>query len=179
MLYKPSANAISIGDNLHVDYRFPNTGTTYGTGQDFTADAAGTSFSHAFGALTFDISVTADTISISRFQWEDEPNGRLEGFSSSPSITFNGLVFTDLSEAFSSFSITSVTALPGFDASRVALNANDLSLNFMGLNYTVGESKIVLQAQTTTNVPEGGNTLTMLGASALALVVLGYRIRTA
>lgn len=179
VLGETSARAISVGDNMMVNYRYPAINTVIGTGQSFTVALGGTTFSHTFSGLSFDISVAGDTITISRFQSGSNPDGTTQGFSGPPGspngatdagVTFNGLVFTDFSTAFSGFTLTSVTALPSFDASRIGISGKDLSLNFMGLFFTTGQSEVVLQAQTASSVPEGGNTLLLLGASGVSLL---------
>ena len=125
------------------------------------------------------VPVAGDTLTISRFHSGSNPDGTTQGFSGPPGspngatdagVTFNGLVFTDFSTAFSGFTLTSVTALPSFDASRIGISGKDLSLNFMGLFFTTGQSEVVLQAQTASSVPEGGNTLLLLGASGVSLL---------
>lgn len=180
LLAAPSAFAGLIGDSMKVDYRYPDIATVYNSGQSFTG---GSSFTYNSGQLDFNISVAVDTITISGFQIHNVAPGATLAFSGPPGspngatdlgVTFNGLLFGDLTHAFSSASIDSVTALPGFDLSRVSVNGGELGLNFMGLNCTGGQSAVVLHVD---SLPDGGSTAGLFGLAMVAIVVVRRKQR--
>src|SRR6185437_4251898 len=66
-----SGQASLIGDNLTVDYHYPDINSVFDAGQTFSVASGGTSFTRSFSGTTFEITVTADTITISDFQNEN------------------------------------------------------------------------------------------------------------
>src|SRR4051812_15265655 len=161
-----------VGDSMSIDYRYPDANSVIDTGPSFSVTTGGTSLSDNLGGINFDISVTADTITISRFQPGSAPFGLVRGFSGPPGspdgamdvgVSFNGIVFTDLSQNFPAATIASVTSLPGFDSSRLSVVGDHLKVNFMGLYYTSGDSELVLNIGGASSVPEGGSTVVLLG----------------
>lgn len=159
---------------MQVNHSYPDISNVLVYDQ-FTA---GTPFLFQGADITFEISVTADTISVSQFQYHHVPPGWTVGFSgppgspngaADPGVTFNGLVLHDLNQAFGPVSIVSVTGLPGFDLSRVSVNDTELGLNFMGLNYTGGQSEVVLHVD---SLPDGGSTAGLLAVALVGIAVV-------
>ena len=176
LLSAPSAFAGLIGDSMKVDYRYPDVATVYNSGQTFTG---GSSFTYNSGQIEFQITVAAETITVSSFHFLGVPGlGVTRGFSGPPGspngaadfgVTFNGLLFGDMTRLFSSASIDSVTALPGFDLSRVSVNGGELGLNFMGLYFTGGQSELVLHVD---SLPDGGSTAGLFAVAVLGIAVV-------
>ena len=173
------ARADLTGDSMRVDDFYPNLNTHFYTGQTF-AGPADFQYNVANYNLEYTINVTASQIILSEFQYLSYPTRTTLGFSGPPGspdgagdagVTFNGLVFTDFSHLFSGVTIDPATTLAGLDLSRVTESGNQLDVNMMGLYYTIGQSKVVLDVQTGAAVPDSTNTLTLLaGSLGLALI---------
>ena len=172
-----SSYASLIGHNLSVESAYPDIGSLSGSAGSFTVD--GSTFLYTgFGSLKFEITADADTITISKFQWNDTPVGNTLGFSGPPGspngamdagVTFAGLLIDDLTAAWGSVALDSVVSLPGFDSSRVAVSGNQIALNFMGINYTHGESEVVLSVEAQTVVPDAGSSFLMAFAGIASI----------
>jgi uncharacterized repeat protein (TIGR03803 family) len=146
------------GDSMTVDYRYPSTNTSSiysGSTVAYTVGASGTTFTQTNGnvgaELLLNYAITNDTIWISGFQWNNTAVGTTLLFSGN--VSFNGEVFTDLSRQLAGVSIDPATTLPNLVASRVNIAGNQLFVDFSGLQYTVGQSLVVLHLEANTNTP--------------------------
>jgi hypothetical protein len=90
---------------------------------------------------------------------------------------FNGLHIWDAHNAVAPF--TSVSLLhndyPGFDMSRVTFDADNIFINFTGLNFTVSPSVLALQVNGAGGVPEPAAWALMIAGFGLAGATLRRR----
>ncbi len=152
------ANAGFIGNSLDADYRYTNGSTVYLDlwGHKVVKDAKEEWSSNLFSIDADDSSITISGRSLS---------------SSGSSVftgSFNGWIFTDLSESIDDITrvtIDSTTSLNGFGSSNIRFTQNSISLNFAGITYSDLFVKV--------NVDFGSTGSTVPEPSIIALFGLG------
>jgi hypothetical protein len=135
-------------------------------GLDFTDSGGG-------GIIPFEVFTTDNTITV--FYPASDGSG---GFFISP---FNGYQFTDVDNTIPTFTNATVdpsTSLPGFNASFLSFDANDVNINVSGLPFDGGDS-ITIDLNTSLSAPEpGALPLLAMGAAAAGGVAMLRRRNT-
>jgi hypothetical protein len=112
------ARAGFIGDNVTVNYEWPNLGTVLYTGGTQTIAAGGTTFDLSSGGVTVDVTDSSIVVTF--------PGGW--GFSTAAK-TFDGIVVTDPSADITGVSLDT-TNITGYVASDITFDTNDVYINF-------------------------------------------------
>ncbi len=163
------ASAGFIGLTIQVDYFYPDTATLYGTDTVVVGPGVELSgFPYGDPRTNIDLSDTNIYITYNSSSWWT-------------AAAFNGLHFYDLAGAgggITSVTINPVTNMVGLDASRISFDANNIWVNWQGLDFwgNTGDDHIdtVVSLDITFGdaVPEPATWLTLpaglLGAAWLA-----------
>ena len=165
----PVANAaLLMGNTVSFTYLFPTISSVYGSGANGNyVVGAGVEIPNGFccsfeGALDIsDSNILADFHSSSTYN----------------NTSFNGFRITDVNSTIASFtsaSVNAITNMVGFDASRVTFDADNIWVNWQGLNFDAN-TFVSIDIGGGTSVPEP----TSLALVAAALVAAGTLRRKA
>lgn len=165
LLASATANAGFMGNTIHADHRFPDSGSVFSDFGNAVVDA-GVEYGVAGSRnnLAFDISDLAIRIF--------DPDGSSITFAGA---AFNGFTFDDVFSSIApivGLTIDASTTLAGFSASRLSFSAEQLLVNFESLQFTAGQ-QLVLNVQFGSQVPTPA-TLALFG---LGLAGLGWSRR--
>ena len=169
-----SAQAGFVGRELKATYFVPDLATPYGS-----ATATPATFTVGIAPA---VETTVNVENATQIAVDFTDNSLRFDFTtilSNPTwnpASFNGMVFDLLTgSAFSltSASIDSSSTFAGFDASRVGLTDDQLTINWNGLSYVNGTSLRINFTSAPASVPEPGS-LALLG---VALAFLAYSTR--
>lgn len=119
----PANAALLLGKTIQLTYLFPSQGSTFDGPFNNTVGTTGHTL--FFGLLRATPGDTTLSVTLPGFSG---------GFSPAP---FNGVRLTDAFNtvaAFTSVNVSALSNVAGFDASRVSFDANNVYLNFQGLN---------------------------------------------
>ena len=156
------------GHQIRVDYLFPDAGSVYNT-RDVTV-GSGVETSFFTGQTTFDVDLADSQVALNNFRFAS---------TFTPS-SFNGLRFYDYTgtiDAFTGFSIAS-TNMIGLDSSRLSFDANNLYVNWQGLNFDTNTFVNLDVNGASSPVPEPA-TMTLFGMGAFGLIARYRRSREA
>jgi hypothetical protein len=158
------ANASFIGDDVTVNYEWPNLGTVLYPGGTSVIAPGGTVFDIVDFTVTTD--VTASNILVTF------PVGWI--FSTSAK-TFDGVVITDPSADITGVSLAS-TNLSGYVASDLSFSAHDVDINFPYPPFATiaAGSSVSVDVQFASPVPEPAPVF-LLGAGLLAIGLVRSR----
>lgn len=124
-LFVGSANAGLIGNDVLLEYLFPDTSTIYGSAT--ATVGAGTEFTNFVNH--FDLDVDDTNITVNPFSFS----------SSFSTFSFNGWVLSDLNGTIDDIvnvTINSATNMIGLDSSRLTFDSNSIGINWQGLSFT-------------------------------------------
>ena len=119
----PAAAALLLGETVQLSYIFPDQGTTFeGPNAVFVNGTNSTTF---FGRV---IATPGDTSLAITFQG---------GGGTFNPTSFNGVGLFDGNNSIASFTAATIASVNnfGFDASRISFDADNIFLNFRGLNF--------------------------------------------
>ncbi|MBU3076337.1 PEP-CTERM sorting domain-containing protein [Sphingomonas quercus] len=148
MISLPASAATFIGGTISEQYYYPDLATPYAQAsyipQSFTVGAGQESVVWIENVTSIGVDFSAAALDLDFTTSLDNPT-----FGVQP---FNGLVFTSAAFAqFNGVTISGMTNLSGFDASRVTLSGNELRLDWGGLTYN---SDTVIELNFSSAVPE-------------------------
>jgi MYXO-CTERM domain-containing protein len=159
------ARANLLGDVISIDHYYPNLSSSGLYEAHTTLVTAGTGDStNMIGAYV--VNPEAGSINVhftfGASSWSVQP--------------FNGLVIGGIDDAL--LSVTADTNLAGWDVSRLSYDAHTIYSNWSGLAFD-NSSYFRLHLVQAAPVPETPSTLTLIGLSVAALLVLHRRRRAA
>ena len=153
--FSAPASALLTGNSVGIQYIFPDITTVY---QDLGSNLVGTDGPTAFPGY-FDFSFTDATATTSAFQFA----------SSWTTTSFNGFRLYDFNNtiaAFTSVTINPASNMTGLDASRITFDANNIYVNWNGLNFDSG-TIVTLDINGGSAVPEPASWAMMIGGFGL------------
>ncbi|SRR5258706_6344104 len=154
-LFTGIAHAGFMGNTVNVVDLYPDTSTVFSNLGNRTV-GAGVEYSLP-GQLFVDLGDTSIAVDF-------------DGTSSWLSGTFNGLRFADVNGTIPAITGVSINSnnMSGFDANRLSFDANDIFVNFQGLNFTADTLVTLNVTFAGAAVPEPA-TLALLGAGLLGM----------
>ncbi|MEO5932479.1 MAG: FxDxF family PEP-CTERM protein [Duganella sp.] len=135
-----SAVAGANGDTIKATYYFPTITSQY---HEFGTVVVGSGDTFLDPQGDFQLTITDTQIIADHFT---------SATSWSPA-RFNGLVLTNLTKNFSSYTLDSATNMPGFGLSNFSVAGNILSINWQGLSF-YPDTQVVLNISAISAVPE-------------------------
>lgn len=159
----PASAALLDGKTLQMEYLYPDLSSVYVPAQDVTGGAPGVTI---FIGSNFTVTLGDHTI-----------NARDDDFVGgyyNPTM-FNGLHIWDAYDTVADFTGVSLfhNQYPGFDMSRVTFDANNIFINFTGLNFAVNPSE--LEIGVAGGAPEAATWAMMIAGFGLAGATLRRR----
>lgn len=152
-VFSAPASALLVGNSVGIQYLFPDITTVY---EDLGSNLVGTDGPTPFTGY-FDFSFTDATATASAFQFA----------SSWTTTSFNGFRLYDLNgtiDAISSVTINPVSNMAGLNASRITFDANNIYVNWNGLNF---DQNTVVTLNINGAVPEPASWAMMIGGFGL------------
>jgi hypothetical protein len=162
------ARASFVGDNVSVNYKWPNLGAILYSGGSSAIPAGGTVFNMSSGGVL--ANVTASNIFLSF------PGGW--AFNTVSPKTFDGVVVSDPSAVITAVSIAS-TNIAGFVASDLSFDSNNVYINFPfpGFSSLSAGSFVSVNVQFASTAPEPATLYLTIGL--LAALLVWHRLRVA
>ncbi len=142
------ASAGLVGQTIGIEYIFPDITTVY---QDLGSNLVGTDGPTTFPGY-FDFSFTDSSVITSNFQFAS--NWTVTDFNGFHLYDFNGTA-----PAFTSVTINSLSNMAGLDASRITFDADNIYVNWNGLDFDAGT---FVQLDINSAVPEAATWALML-----------------
>ena len=157
------AEAGLLLDSIHATRNYPSLATVV---NDLGTQAVNPTAHFSFAGVSLEVADSTVTLSESSFATTFSP------------AAFNGFVFTDVTKdpGITGVTIDAATNLPGFDASRVSFNSDQVFVNLRGLGFFHGqEVKLDLAfGPAVAAVPEPS---TLVGGTLGVALALGYAWR--